>query len=91
MAAAFGLPEEEALKAITLYPAQILGVADLVGAIEPGKAADFVVLDGNPLEITTKVEQVWIAGRPIPMESRHTRLFEKYDAKPRGEKARARE
>jgi len=91
MAAAFGLPEEEALKAITLYPAQILGVADLVGAIEPGKAADFVVVDGNPLEITTKVEQVWIAGLAIPMESRHTRLFQKYDAKPRGPKARARE
>jgi imidazolonepropionase-like amidohydrolase len=91
MAAAFGLPEEEALKAITLYPAQILGVADLVGAIEPGRWADLVVTDGNPLEITTKVEQVWIAGRPIPMESRHTRLFEKYDAKPRGEKARGRE
>jgi imidazolonepropionase-like amidohydrolase len=90
MAAAFGLPEDEALKAITLYPAQILGAADLVGSIEPGKAADLVVTDGSPLEITTRVEQVWIAGRAIPMESRHTRLFEKYDAKPRGEKARAR-
>jgi imidazolonepropionase-like amidohydrolase len=90
MAAAFGLPAEEALKAITLYPAQILGVADLVGSIEPGKAADLVVTDGDPLEITTTVEQVWIAGRAIPMESRHTRLFEKYDAKPRGPTARVR-
>lgn len=90
MAAAFGLPAEEALKAITLYPAQILGVADLVGSIAPGKAADFIVCDGNPLEITTKVEQVWIDGRAIPMESRHTRLFEKYDGKPRGPKARTR-
>jgi imidazolonepropionase-like amidohydrolase len=89
MAAAFGLPEDEALKAITLYPAQILGAADLVGSIEPGRFADLVVTDGNPLEITTSVEQVWIAGRAIPMESRHTRLFEKYDAKPRGAKARA--
>jgi len=89
MAAAFGLPREEALKAITLYPAQILGVADLVGSIEPGKAADLVVTDGDPLELTTKVEQVWIAGRAVPMETRHTRLFEKYDGKPRGPKARS--
>lgn len=90
MAAAFGLPREEALKAITAYPAEILGVSDLVGTLEPGKAADLVVTDGDPLELTTKVEQVWIAGRPVPMEDRQTRLLQKYEAKPRGSKARAR-
>ena len=88
MAAAFGLPKDEALKAITLYPAQILGVADQVGSIEPGKIADLVVTDGDPLEITTHVEQVWIAGRPTSMENRQTRLFHKYDGRPRGPLAR---
>ena len=89
-AAAFGLPRDEAVKAVTLYPAQILGVADRLGSIEPGKIADLIVADGDPLEITTRIEQVWIAGRAIPMESRQTRLFQKYDAKPRGANARPR-
>jgi len=88
MAAAFGLPRDEALKSITLYPAQILGVADKVGSIEPGKLADLMLTDGDPLEITTHIEQVWVAGRPQSMESRQTRLFEKYDSRPRGPKAR---
>ena len=90
MAAAYGLPRDEALKAITLYPAQILGVADRLGSIEPGKIADLVVADGDPLEITTQVEQVYIGGKPISMETRHTRLFAKYDGRPRGPKARRR-
>jgi imidazolonepropionase-like amidohydrolase len=88
MAAAFGLPRDEALKSVTLYPAQILGVADRVGSLEVGKVADVFVSDGDPLEIETQVEQVYIAGKPVSMETRHTRLFSKYDHKPRGEKAR---
>jgi len=88
MAASFGLPKDEALKAITLYPAQILGVGDKLGSIDAGKIADLVVTDGDPLEITTHVEQVWIAGRPVSMETRQTRLFQKYDQKPRGALAR---
>ncbi|HET7225335.1 MAG TPA: amidohydrolase family protein [Candidatus Eisenbacteria bacterium] len=88
MAASFGLPKDEALKAITLYPAQILGVGDKLGSIEPGKIADLVVTDGDPLEITTHVEQVWIAGRQQSMENRQTRLFQKYDNKPKGPLAR---
>jgi imidazolonepropionase-like amidohydrolase len=90
MASAFGLAPVEALRAVTLYPAQILGAGDRLGSIEPGKVADLVVTDGDLLEITTTVEQVYIAGRAIPMESRHTKLFEKYDARPRGPKARPR-
>jgi len=90
MAAAFGLPKDEALKAVTLYPARILGVADRLGSIEPGKIADLQVTDGDPLEVATRCKQVFIAGRPIPMESRQTRLFKKYDARPRGPKARPR-
>ena len=88
MAAAFGLPRDEALKSITLYPAQILGVADRLGSIEPGKIADLIVTNGDPLEITTQVEQVYINGKAISMETRHTRLFKKYDARPRGPMAR---
>jgi imidazolonepropionase-like amidohydrolase len=90
MAAAFGLPRDEALKSVTLYPAQILGVGDQVGSIETGKIADLVLTDGDPLEITTHVEKVWVAGKPQSMESRQTRLFEKYDARPRGPMARKR-
>jgi imidazolonepropionase-like amidohydrolase len=90
MAAAFGLSKDEALKSVTLYPAQILGVADRLGSIEVGKVADLQVTDGDPLEDSTHCEQVFIAGRPIPMESRQTRLFKKYDARPRGPKARPR-
>jgi imidazolonepropionase-like amidohydrolase len=88
MAAAFGLPKEEALKAVTIYPAQILGVADQIGSIEAGKLADLIVTDGDPLEIATHVEQVWIAGRETSMENKQTRLFKKYDEKPKGELAR---
>jgi len=90
MATAFGLPRDEALKSVTLYPAQILGVADRFGSIEPGKVADLVVTDGDLLEIATHVEQVYIAGWPISMETRQTRLFAKYDTRPRGPMARKR-
>jgi imidazolonepropionase-like amidohydrolase len=90
MAAAYGLPRDEALKSITLYPAQILGVGDRLGSIEPGKIADLIVTDGDPLEITTQVGQVYINGRPTSMETRHTRLFHKYDQRPRGPMARKR-
>jgi imidazolonepropionase-like amidohydrolase len=88
MAAAYGLPRDEALKSITLYPAQILGVGDRLGSIEVGKIGDLIVTNGDPLEITTQVEQVYINGRPTSMETRHTRLFKKYDSRPRGPKAR---
>jgi imidazolonepropionase-like amidohydrolase len=80
-AAAYGLPVEEALKAITLYPAQILGVADRVGSIEVGKDATLIVTNGNPMEIRTQVEQEYIQGRAIDLNSRHTQLYQKYQTK----------
>lgn len=90
MAAAFGLDRDEALKSVTLYPARILGVGDRLGSIEAGKVADLQVTDGDPLEVATRCEQVFIAGRPIPMTSRQTALFKKYDARPRGPNAKPR-
>jgi imidazolonepropionase-like amidohydrolase len=77
-AAAYGLPKAEALKAVTLYPAQIIGVADRVGSLEPGKDATLMVTNGDPLEITTQVEQLYIQGRRIDLTSKQTRLYEKY-------------
>jgi imidazolonepropionase-like amidohydrolase len=88
MAAAFGLDRDEALKAVTLYPAQILGVGDKLGSIEVGKIADLQITDGDPLLVATHCEQVILNGKLMPMESRQTRLFTKYDHRPRGPKAR---
>ena len=65
MAESFGLPHEEALRAITLYPAQILGVGDRLGSLEKGKDATVMVTDGDPLDIRTQVLQLWIDGRPV--------------------------
>ncbi len=90
MAAAFGLPAEEALKAVTIHPARILGVGDLVGSIEVGKLADLQITDGDPLMQSTRCLQVLIGGQVTSMESRQKRLFEKYDARPRGPRARVR-
>ena len=80
-AAAYGLPPAEALKAITLYPAQLLGVAAELGSIEIGKRATLIVTDGDPIEIPTKVEQAYIDGARIDLSNRHTRLYEKYKQK----------
>jgi len=82
MAAAFGLPKDEALKAVTIYPAEIFGIADRVGSVEQGKIANLIVTDGDPLEIRTQIKHVFIAGRDIPLTSRHTELYEKYKARP---------
>lgn len=82
-AAAFGLPKEEALKAVTLYPAQIFGVADRMGSLEVGKQANVILTDGDPLEIRTNVHRVFIAGEDIPMESRHTLLHKKFENRPK--------
>lgn len=77
-ATAFGLPYDEALKAITLNPAEIWGVADKLGSLDAGKTANVVVANGDPLDIKTDVKQVFIAGRQIPMTSRQTRLRDQY-------------
>ncbi len=81
MAAAYGLPKDEALKAITLYPAQIFGIADKVGSLEVGKDATLLVTSGDPLEIICSVEMEFIQGRKIDLSSKHTMLYEKYKEK----------
>lgn len=73
-AAAFGLARDEALKAVTLYPAQIMGVGDRLGSIEQGKIANLVVTDGDLLEVRTHIRYLFIDGRPVPLVSRHTQL-----------------
>lgn len=83
MAAAFGLPRDEALKSVTLYPAQILGVGDRLGSLEEGKDATLIVTDGDPLEIRTHVLKAWIEGNQIDLASRHTGLYDKYRNRPR--------
>jgi imidazolonepropionase-like amidohydrolase len=78
VAAAYGLPRNEALKAVTIRAAQILGVADRLGTIEEGKVADLMIATGDPLEIVTDVVMVFIDGRPVSLENRHTRLYRQF-------------
>lgn len=77
-AVAYGLPYDEALRAVTLYPAQIWGLDDRYGSLAPGKVANVVVWDGDPLELTTPVEHVFIRGREVPLTSRETELRDRY-------------
>jgi imidazolonepropionase-like amidohydrolase len=82
-AVAYGLPYEEALKAVTLYPAQILGVSDQVGTLETGKVANIIVTNGDPLELTTDVKFLFIKGQQTSLDNRHLRLDEKYTNRPK--------
>jgi imidazolonepropionase-like amidohydrolase len=81
MAAAFGLPREEALRAITFRPALALGLERELGSLAVGKRADVIVTDGDLLEITTHVEAVFIDGRQVSLESKQTRLRDHYQAR----------
>ncbi len=77
-AVAFGLPQEAALRAVTLAPAEMLGVDSQMGSIDVGKRADLIVTDGDPLQIVTNVERVFIAGNEVSIESKHTRLYDEF-------------
>jgi imidazolonepropionase-like amidohydrolase len=68
------LSKADALKAVTLYPAQILNVADQLGSIDAGKIANLVITDGDLLEIRTHIRYLFIDGRQVPLASRHTEL-----------------
>jgi imidazolonepropionase-like amidohydrolase len=80
-AVAYGLPEAEALKAITLYPAEILGVSDRVGSLATGKDATLFISSGDPLEIPSNVEGAFIQGRRVDLSNRQTMLYDKYREK----------
>lgn len=82
IAAASGLSRDAALAAITLQPAQILGLSTVLGSIEPGKIADLVLWDGDPLDVTSAATAVWIDGRTMPMTSRQTVLRDRYLKRP---------
>ena len=82
MAVAFGLLQDEAMKALTLYPAQIWGVDDQLGSLDVGKTANVVVANGDPLDVKTEVKHVFIQGREIPLVNRQTELRDRYQGKP---------
>ena len=82
-AVAYGLPADEALKAMTLYPAQMLGVDDRLGAIEPGKDATIFACSGDILDIRANVTHLWMAGTEVSLDTRHTRLYQKYSSRPK--------
>jgi len=78
-AAAFGLPKDAALKSVTLWPAEILGVGDRLGSLEPGKHATLMVTSGDPLEVMTDIERVWIDGEEYDLgRSKHRQLYKRY-------------
>ena len=81
MGVPYGLPWEEALKAVTINSAEILGVGDRLGTIETGKIGNVIVTDGDPLNIQTVVQYVFVNGQPIDLRNRHSSLYERYRAR----------
>jgi imidazolonepropionase-like amidohydrolase len=82
MSVAWGMSRDEAIKALTVNAAEILGVADRVGSLEPGKDATFFIAKGDPLEIRTAVTHVFINGKDVGLDNKHERLYQKYIARP---------
>jgi imidazolonepropionase-like amidohydrolase len=81
-AVAFGLPHDDALKAITQNAAEIWGISDRTGTIEEGKWADLMITDGDPLEAKTQVRQLFIKGKPVDLDNKQKQLYEKYLNRP---------
>ena len=81
MAAAYGLPKDEALRSITLSAAEILGIDKQLGSLESGKDATLFISNGDALEIRTNVLQAYIQGRKIDMNDHHKSLYHKYQEK----------
>jgi hypothetical protein len=78
MSVAWGLDRDEAIRALTINAAKIFGADKAVGSLEAGKVANLIVVSGDPLEIRSRIRNVVIAGRDIPLESKHTELFKRY-------------
>lgn len=83
LATAYGLSPEDAWKALTIWPAEIWQVDDVIGTVTVGKMANLFVADGDPLDIRTNVTEIFIKGRRVPMDDRATRLYEKHNARPK--------
>ncbi|HSG07012.1 MAG TPA: amidohydrolase family protein [Longimicrobiales bacterium] len=83
MTVPFGLPQEAALEAVMKNGAEMLGLGDRMGTIEPGKIANLIVTDGNPLEIQTQILDLFILGRQVSTENKHKSLYDKYRARPK--------
>lgn len=79
---AWGLPREHAIRALTLDAAEILGISDRLGSIEPGKIANLLIAKGDPLDIRTQVSHIIINGRSVPLRNRHLELYERYSKRP---------
>ena len=82
-AVGYGLPQDAAIRAITLVPAQLFGLEADFGTLEEGKVANLIVVNGDPLEIRTEVEHVFVNGVPVSLDNRHLRLYEKYRSRPK--------
>ncbi len=82
LASGFGLDKEAAYRSITLNPAKILGVDDALGSITPGKSASLVLTDGDILELSTSIEQVWIDGHASSMDDVHKSAYRKWQSRP---------
>ena len=80
-AVAYGLSEEAALKAMTLWPAEMLGEGETLGSLEVGKRGNLIVTDGSPLEITSQVLHLVISGREVSTDNPHRDLYKKYRAR----------
>ena len=88
VAVAFGLPQEEALKAVTINAAEMMGISDQVGSLEVGKQATLIITTGTPLDMTSNVEQSWIQGREVDMNDIQKHFFKKYMEKINQQKAK---
>jgi imidazolonepropionase-like amidohydrolase len=82
MAVAFGLSHDEALKAVTINPAQMFGVDKDLGTLEAGKIANVIVTTGDPFELNTEVRYLFIKGQLTSLDNKHKQLYEKYRARP---------
>ena len=82
LAVAYDLPADAALKGLTLWPAQIFGADRDLGSIEVGKMGNVFITDGDPLDVRTHVLEVFIKGRRVSIDDRHTELYQKYNARP---------
>jgi imidazolonepropionase-like amidohydrolase len=83
VAVAFGLPEEEAIKAVTINAAEFMGLSDRLGSLEPGKQATFLITTGTPIDMTSNILQAYIQGRELDMNDIQKHFFEKYMEKVR--------